>query len=209
MHPQLSGLKHSLLQLPGVLAGPSSYSHLSFELPPFLTGFVWMDTLHFWGQPAVNDCLIHGCKGSFLVPQFGTLLKGHPGFRAPCRVSWSVCCDSITAHLLLPSLASFPSLPGVDLRVLPGRQDACRSPSQSLFSRRTWPVTLSFQEKAKERGRDTEITNCEMTPLPLFFFSTCLLHLVSQLIFKSQAYILHRILGLDVKKKHWLFFNEQ
>ena len=154
-------------------------------------------------------------KAHFLIPQFRTLIKGHPGSRAPHRVSLGVCCDSITGHLLVPSLPSFPSLPfspsllpsftslpGVDLRMLPGR----RMKAVFLQGNLTCDPVLP-RKREVERLRSTNYKNS--SPASIFFFRPCPPFLVSQLIFKSQVYILHTILGLDVKKKHSLNFNEQ
>lgn len=202
VHLQLLGPKHSLLQWSGALAGSSPSSHLSLEPPWSLTAFVWMDPLHFWGQPAISDCLIHGGKGSF--PRSSELPVGS------AEVSVVIASQATFLCPVLPPSLPFPSLPfQVVLTWGYSLVDGCKHISMSFFLQGILTCDPVLPRK-RERGRETEITNYKnSSPASIFFFRPCPPLLVSQLIFKSQVYILYKILGLDVKKKHSLYFNEQ
>lgn len=80
------------------------------------------------GGTQIQWLAARGSKGLIILPQFGTILKGHPSCRAPPGIGWGqlssdsdYCtsiwdnCPSVQCLLLPKPLPSFPGVPGIFL----------------------------------------------------------------------------------------------
>lgn len=76
-----------------------------------------------------------GSESSALLPQYRTALKGYPSFWALSVIDWGLCCDGITAQLLLPlSPASFTPFQLSVPRKFPNKNFVPKSQSLICFT---------------------------------------------------------------------------